>query len=105
MTYHDDIITIKLCRGELAASIGERGLIVKDWTRLIQALERELVRETSNRDDGHSGSSAVGDLLLDRLEVAGNLDNLAGTDRKSINKGHPWEFWPWSEKWFDGGGK
>lgn len=100
MTYHDDIITIKLCRGELAVSLGERGYMVKDWDLFSHALWRELCRETHNRDDGHSGSSAVGDLLIGRLQDAGRAQ---GVVRKPESGKH--ECWPWSEKWFDGGGK
>ncbi len=103
MTYHDDIITIKLCRGELAVSLGERGKMVKDWGLFANALERELSHETGSRDDGHTGSSAVGDLLIDRVLMWS--DKGVGLDNKPLKTGSKYECWPWSEKWFDGGGK
>lgn len=103
MTYHDDIIIIKLCRGELAASLGERGLMVKNWSRFAKALECELSRETSFRDDGHTGSSAIGDLFIDRLRDRGYLTADAGIANKPDSG--PNECWPFEAKWFDGGGK
>lgn len=101
MTYHDDIITIKLCRGELAVTLGECGKMVKDWNLFAKALERELSRETGSRDDGHTGSSAVGDLLIERLQDGGHLGKDEGITKKPDSGKH--ECWPWSEKWFDGG--
>jgi hypothetical protein len=97
MIYHDDIITIKLCRGELATSLGERGLMVKNWKRFTTALEKELVRETPSHDDGHTGSSAVGDLLVQRLIDRYMLDS-DGLREKPYNGKH--ECWPFEEKWF-----
>ena len=100
MTYHDDIITIKLCRGELAASLGERGLMVKNWKRFTTALERELTRETPSHDDGHTGNSAVGDLLIERL-VDRYMFDIDGIGKKPDSGPH--ECWPWDQDWFDGG--
>lgn len=107
MTYHDDIITITLCRGELAVSLGERGYMTRNWGKLAAVLERELRRETRTREDGHTGSSAVGDLLIERiLELHENGDVNAGVTRKPDEAGHRDECWPFGQKWFDGeGGK
>lgn len=99
MNYHDEIITITLCRGELAATLGERGLMVRNWSKLTKALERALRSETPNRADGHTGSSAIGDLLLDRaLEQTG--ETFSGLDSKPDSG--PNECWPSGKAWFDG---
>lgn len=99
MTYHDDIITIKLCRGELAVALGERGLMVKDWRKFAKMLNYELSAETENRDDGHTGSSGIGEYLIDR--VTGGYLKDAGLIKKPDSGKH--ECWPFEEKWFDGG--
>jgi hypothetical protein len=99
MTYHDEIITITLVRGQLACSLGEQGLMVKNWSALKRALERELYRETPSRDDGHSGSCEVGDLLLKRLLEAGNRE-VAGIAPKPDSG--PNECWPFDKPWFTG---
>lgn len=99
MKYGDEIITITLCRGDLAVTIGERGRMVRDWGKLKRALERAVRSESPNRDDGHSGVSAVGELLLDRaMEQAG--ETFSGIDDKP-DKG-PNECWPSGKPWFDG---
>jgi hypothetical protein len=99
MKYQDKIITITLCRGELAASLGERGLMVRNWSKLTKELNREITEETPNRDDGHTGSSAIGEMLLERvIERAG--ETLAGIDRKPDSG--PNECWPFDKPWFDG---
>jgi hypothetical protein len=99
MNYHDEIITITLCRGELAASLGERGLMVRNWSKLKKALERALRSETPSHDDGHTGSSAVGDLLLNRaIEQTG--ETFSGIDSKPDSG--PNECWPFDRPWFDG---
>jgi len=98
MKYHDEIITITLCRGELAASLGERGLMVRNWGKLTKALERALRSETL-RGDGYTGSSAVGDLLIDRaLEQTG--ETFSGLDSKPDSG--PNECWPFEKPWFNG---
>ena len=102
MNYHDDIITIKLCRGELAVTLGEQGLMVENWNRLTKALERELSQETPCREDGHTGSSAIGDLLIGRLLDRGHGKDV-GIVVKPTTTGHKHECWPFEEKWFDGG--
>lgn len=99
MTYHDDIITITLCRGELAASLGERGLMVKNWTTFIDALKTELSRETGCRDDGHTGSSEIGDILIER--IVDRCDH-AGYGIKEKPESGKNECWPFGQKWFDG---
>ena len=102
MTYHDDIITITLVRGQLACSLGERGLMVKKWELFSHVLWRELMRETPSHDDGHTGSCAIGDLLIDRLRDGGRL----GKDEGIVPKpdSGPNECWPFEAKWFNGGG-
>ena len=97
MNYHDDIITIRLCRGELAASLGERGLMVKNWGKFIKSIERELSAETLNRSDGHTGSSDVRDLLIQRVFERYDLDR-SGLARKPDSGKN--ECWPFEEKWF-----
>lgn len=99
MTYHDPIVTLTLCRGELAVSLGERGLMVKNWGALERKLRDELFSESANRDDGHTGSSAVGDLLLTRIIDRGH-SQLAGIVCKPDTRGHKHECWPTEEKWF-----
>lgn len=101
MTYHDDILTITLCRGELAASLGERGLMVKNWKRFTAALEKELRRETPNRDDGHTGSSAIGDMLIEGLVDHGSCDTDGLGEKPDSGKN---KCWPFEEKWFEGEG-
>ncbi len=99
MTYHDEIITIRLCRGQLAASLGEQGLMVKNWSKLKKALNRELYRETSSRGDGHLGSCDVGDLLLDRLFAMGNSEAVGIAPKPDSG---PNECWPFDKPWFTG---
>lgn len=102
MNYHDEIITITLCRGELAATLGERGLMVRNWTKLKRELQREVRQETPSRGDGHTGSSAIGDLLIDRvMERAG--ETACGLDTKPDSG--PNECWPEGKSWFDGSNK
>lgn len=100
MEYHDTILTITICRGDLAVSIGEQGLMVKNWSRLTEALEKELHRETENRGDGHLGSSAVGELLLKRLLDRAPVLKEVGLDNKPDKAGHPNECWPEGQPWF-----
>lgn len=100
MTHHDDIIAITLYRGELAVSLGEAGYMVNNWRKFAAALDRELRRATPNRDDGHSGSSAMGDLLIE-----GILSNLTKQELAECGVvGKPDsgknECWPFEEKWF-----
>ena len=101
MTYHDATITITLFRGQLACSLGEHGLMVKNWAHFTKALERELHRETWSHDDGHSGSDAIGDLLIDRLCDGGRLGKDEGIAPKPDSG--PNECWPFEAKWFNGG--
>jgi hypothetical protein len=102
MTYHDDIITIKLCRGELAASLGEHGRMVMNWPRFKKALEAELRRETSGHSDGHTGSSQVGDILIERIIDRYDYVGSGIAVRPDSGKN---ECWPFGQKWFDGEGR
>lgn len=100
MTYHDPIVTITLCRGEIAVAIGGNGLMVKSWPKLTKALEDELRRETIHRDDGHTGSSAVEELLIARiLDRAPPLADVGLAD-KPTKEGSPNECWPEGQPWF-----
>lgn len=99
MKYEDELLTITISRGDLAATIGERGRMVTDWAKLQSALEYALRAETPNRDDGHTALSAVGELLLDvALDRVG--ETFSGIDSKP-NSG-PDECWPSGQLWFDG---
>lgn len=103
MTYHDEILTIRICRGQLACSLGEQGLKVANWAKLKAALERELSRETPSRSDGHSGSCQVADVLLDRLMQEDRLNEEAGVVQKpTSNCTTRQECWPFEEPWFTG---
>lgn len=97
MTYHDPIVTITLVRGQFAVSLGEQGLMVKNWGKLKRALEKELSRPTDSRDDGHSGSCALADLLLDRLIKDGRGEEAGIASRPDSG---PKECWPFEEAWF-----
>lgn len=102
MTYHDEILTIRICRGQLACSLGEQGLKVTNWSKLKTALERELSRETPGRDDGHSGSCAVADLLLQRIIDEGRAAEAGFKDKPTDNCTTRQECWPFEEPWFTG---
>jgi len=98
MKYHDEIITITLCRGDIATALGERGLMTTNWSKMVAALQRELWRETPGKDDGHCGVCAVGELLVDRLIEEGRQDE--GAIVKKPDSG-PHECWPFVEKWWN----
>lgn len=102
MTYHDEILTIRICRGQLACSLGEQGLKVASWAKLKAALERELSRETPARSDGHSGSCDVADLLLERIIEQGRALEAGLKDKPTDNCSRRQECWPFEEPWFTG---
>ncbi|RRJ96829.1 hypothetical protein Ga0100231_023980 [Opitutaceae bacterium TAV4] len=100
MKYHDKLITITLCRGEIAAALGARGLMVRNWPQFIEASKGVITEETISRDDGHTGVSAIADTLVDLL-----WDHYNGTEGNGLAHkpdSGPNECWPSGKLWFDG---
>ena len=97
MKYDDKIITFDILRGEVAVTLSESGLMVKNWAKLAEKMQKQLLVETANRDDGHTCSAELVDLLIERM-LENNSKEECGIKEKPDSG--PKECWPFEESWF-----